>query len=67
MLTSLETIWGIDLNFIGYNFSEEYRIHINNVLQKYIDSEYIEKVDNIIKLTKKGFFISDKVISDFIH
>ncbi|MBP7507052.1 MAG: radical SAM family heme chaperone HemW [Prolixibacteraceae bacterium] len=67
ILTSLRTIWGIDLNFISDNYGEEYLNHVIKILGKYIDSEYIEKVDNIIKLTKKGFFISDKVISDFIH
>ncbi len=67
ILTSLRTIWGVDLNFISDNYGEEYLNHVIKILGKYIENEYIERVDNIIKLTKKGFFISDKVISDFIH
>jgi oxygen-independent coproporphyrinogen-3 oxidase len=67
ILTSLRTIWGIDLKFIEDNFGKEYFNHLTEVIKRYKNTEFIEKVDNIVKLTEKGFFISDKLISDFIH
>lgn len=67
ILTSLRTIWGIDLKYIEDNFGKEYLNHLAEVIDRYKNTEFIEKADNIVKLTEKGFFISDKLISDFIH
>lgn len=39
--------------------------YINNA-KKYIDSDFVMKDDNGIKLTKKGFLISNTIISDIL-
>jgi oxygen-independent coproporphyrinogen-3 oxidase len=61
ILTSIRTIWGVDLDKIekdfGINFLELFIKNSN----KLIKDELIEKVGNIYKLTKKGILFADKV------
>lgn len=67
VLTSLRTIWGIDLAYIKRNFGEKYLKHILKIYEIYIETPDVIKENDIIKLTKKGYFISDKIISDFMY
>ncbi len=66
VLTSLRTVWGIDIAYIKKKFGEKYIKHVIKIYDSYIESLDIVKENDIIKLTKKGYFISDKIISDFM-
>lgn len=64
IMTSLRTIWGINLNLIKTKFGIDAFIHLKKEIIKWIESEdvYLEK-ENIF-LTTKGKFISDSICSD---
>jgi len=66
IITSLRTIWGIDLELIKKKYGDNYLKHTLDVSESYIDSTLLEKNDNIIRLTKNGIFISDRIITDFM-
>lgn len=66
IITSLRTIWGIDLNFIEEKYGSKYSQHTLDVSKAYISSAVIEKTNSNIRLTKKGIFISDGIIADFM-
>ena len=66
ILTSLRTMWGIDLKFINKEFGKEIYNNCVNIAEKYIKySKAIKKDDKII-LTDEGKFISDQIITDFM-
>jgi len=66
VLTSLRTIWGIDLEYIEQNFSEESGKYCENMAKKYISSGLIEKKDKKLVLSEKGKFIADNIISELL-
>jgi len=65
LITGLRTIWGIDKNYIMSEFGTEIQIHFNNNCQRLLSTGIIEEKNNRIVITKKGIFISDKIISEF--
>ena len=65
VLTRLRTVWGIDMNDLKTNFSEEIYNHFTIELEKYSKTSYLQTANNKITLTKEGIFIADKIASDF--
>ena len=69
IMKSLRTSEGIDLN----NFSERFgQQHTNQLLcqaKKYVDTNLLEinKEQEMLKLTRKGVFISDGIMSDLME
>lgn len=66
IITSLRTIWGINLDFIKQKYGDKCLNHVLDVSRVYISSSLVEKHENCIRLTKKGIFISDGIITDFM-
>lgn len=66
VITSLRTIWGIDMLKIKNNYGEKFYIHIKKMVDKYLKSQYIVVNKHVVTLTRKGMFISDTILSDFI-
>jgi len=64
ILTSLRTIWGIDKEFVTREFGIRYLHHIIDKASKYEQSGHLEVNHNCIKLTEKGMFISNDIISE---
>lgn len=61
ILTSIRTIWGVDLKKIEKDFGISFlELFIKNS-NKLIKEKLIEKVGNVYKLTKKGILFADKV------
>lgn len=60
--TALRTREGLDLNTIG----EPYRIYAMNNATEGISNGLLEIVDNHLRLTRKGLFVSDGVMSDLV-
>ena len=64
LLTSLRTSWGADLKILR----EEYSWDIINKNWDYVQSlqtkGLIEIEDNILRLTRQGRFLADKIASD---
>jgi len=66
IITRLRTIWGVDSDFIMNEFGEKYFLHVVKIAGKFTSMANIERESNRIRITKKGMFISDKIISDFL-
>lgn len=69
VVTRLRTIWGIKLSEIREKISPEYAEFIWKEAQTYIQSGHItyNEANDIITLSPKGLFISDKIMTDLLH
>lgn len=66
IITSLRTIWGVDMQYVEQNFGNKLLSYLIKMATKYIDNEQLSIDSNKMFLTKKGIFISDKIMSDLI-
>lgn len=67
ILTGLRTMWGIDLSDMINIFGEDmYNYCIENA-QPYINAGKLIIQENTLKLTQKGIFISDGIMSDLMR
>lgn len=64
VLTRLRTIWGLKLAFIENKFGDFYITHLKQEMDIYLQSGHLQKINNVVTLTKKGIFIADKISSD---
>ena len=64
ILTSLRTIWGIDLNYLKINFNSDFVTNFLNQIQEYIKRETVVVKDNTYTLTEKGKLLADKIASE---
>jgi len=64
VLTSLRTIWGIDLNYLSANFNTEFVKHYLIQIEKYIKQETVVINDTTYTLTEKGKLFADKIASE---
>jgi oxygen-independent coproporphyrinogen-3 oxidase len=64
VLTSLRTIWGIDLNYLSANFNTEFVKHYLIQIEKYIKQETVVINNTTYTLTEKGKLFADKIASE---
>jgi oxygen-independent coproporphyrinogen III oxidase len=64
LITSLRTIWGIDKDYIKTEFGDKIVNYLENKLTELLISGVIEKRNNKFYITKKGIFISDRIIEE---
>ena len=64
ILTSLRTIWGIDLNYLKTNFNSDFVKRFSNQIQEYIKQETVLVKDSTFTLTEKGKLLADKIASE---
>ena len=64
IMTSLRTIWGVDLKFIKVNFEKATYNYFLKQIEKWAISEDIYQEENKIFLSTKGKYISDSICSD---
>lgn len=67
VLTSLRTIWGTDLQYIGEHFGEASAAQGLKVAEKYIGSADLQYEENKLILTDKGKLIADRIASDLFQ
>jgi len=67
ILTSLRTKWGISFCYIEETFGEEYLSYVQDVLQKYQDTDLIELMKDYAILSEEGLFVSDKILTDLMR
>lgn len=66
ILTSLRTMWGIDLKFLEENYSKEAMDYCMGLSKRFIDYGMIKKkTDNLI-LTDQGKLIADNITSELM-
>lgn len=66
LFTALRTKEGIDLNFIAGNFGVSKRNMIEICARKYLEEGLMIMVDTRLRLTEKGVYVSDSIMSDFM-
>jgi len=64
ILTSLRTIWGIDINYLKTNFNTDFIKDFNSKISEYIKQETIVVKDTTYTLTEKGKLLADKIASE---
>lgn len=66
ILTRLRTMWGVDLKKLEEEFGDKYLDFCLKNAEKYILLEDVIIEDSKLKLTRKGIFISDGIMSDLM-
>jgi oxygen-independent coproporphyrinogen-3 oxidase len=66
LLTSLRTMWGIDMEYIAGVFGPEYSDYLEAGIIKFLSAGAMTRNKSILTLTDKGKFISDYIISELI-
>jgi len=66
LLTSLRTMWGIDLRYIKNSFGPQYSDSLAGKSKKFLDAGSMLRDRTILKLTNRGIFISDYIISELM-
>jgi oxygen-independent coproporphyrinogen-3 oxidase len=66
LMTSLRTMWGIDLDYIEKMFEKEGYDYIINMAEKYKGYGLMKQDKKNLVLTNQGKLISDNIISEFM-
>jgi oxygen-independent coproporphyrinogen-3 oxidase len=66
IMTSLRTMWGIDLDYIEGMFEKEGYDYVINLSGKFRNYGLMKLEKNSLVLTNQGKLISDNIISEFI-
>jgi oxygen-independent coproporphyrinogen-3 oxidase len=66
IMTSLRTMWGIDLDFVEKVFEKEGYDYVINLSGKFISYGLMKREKNSLVLSNQGKMISDNIISEFI-
>jgi oxygen-independent coproporphyrinogen III oxidase len=66
IMTSLRTMWGLDLDYIEKTFEKEGYDYVVNMSGKYKEYGLMKQEKNNLVLTNQGKMISDNIISDFM-
>ena len=66
IMTSLRTMWGIDLEYVEENFEKEGYDYVVNLAGKFKDYGLMKLEKNSLVLTNQGKLISDNIISEFM-
>lgn len=64
IMTSLRTMWGMNLNEIQQKFGSDYRKKIEETIEESIDKEHIKTQEGVVTLTTEGKLLADKIASD---
>jgi len=67
IMTGLRTIWGVSLDRIETEFGSKYLDYLNKQVQKFLNDDLVYIVNNILKPTKKGKFLTDGIASDLFY
>ncbi len=66
ILTTLRTIWGCDLDFLKNQLNDDLRVRKGEYLSKLRHEGLVSIEHNILRLTKKGKLLADKITEDLI-
>ena len=64
MLTSLRTIWGVDIDYLNNNFNAAIITHFNSGILPFIEKEQMILKDNHYILSQKGKLMADYIASE---
>lgn len=66
VMTSLRTIWGIDLTYVEEFYDKELHDYLVNLSGKYIRYGLMKREKNTLVLTDQGSMISDNIITELL-
>jgi oxygen-independent coproporphyrinogen-3 oxidase len=66
IMTSLRTMWGIDLDYVENKFEKEGYDYLINLAGKFIDYGMMKQENKTLVLTNQGKMISDNIISELM-
>jgi len=66
ILTSLRTMWGIDLEYVENAFEKEGYDYVINMAGKFINYGLMVQKEKSLILTNQGKMISDNIVSEFM-
>jgi oxygen-independent coproporphyrinogen-3 oxidase len=66
IMTSLRTMWGIDLEYVEKIFEKEGYDYVINLSGKFINYGLMRQENKNLVLTNQGKMISDNIISEFL-
>jgi oxygen-independent coproporphyrinogen-3 oxidase len=66
VMTSLRTMWGMDLNYVESAFDKESFDYVRNMSIKFREYGLMKLEDNHLILSDQGKMISDNIISEFM-
>lgn len=66
IMTSLRTMWGIDLEYLERTFEKEGYDYVINLSSKFKDYGLMKQDKKTLVLTNQGKMISDNIISEFM-
>lgn len=64
IMTSLRTMWGVDINYIESEFGYDYKKLIEKGSAVFIEKNNIQVVDHLYTLTKSGKLLADFIASE---
>jgi oxygen-independent coproporphyrinogen-3 oxidase len=66
VMTSLRTMWGIDLGYVEAYYDKELHDYLINLSDKYIRYGLMHREKNTLVLTDQGRMISDNIIAELL-
>lgn len=66
VMTSLRTMWGIDLGYVEQYYDKELHDYLVNLSEKYIHYGLLRREKNTLALTDQGKMISDNIIAELL-
>jgi oxygen-independent coproporphyrinogen-3 oxidase len=64
IMTALRTVWGCDVNYLKSNFDYDLLKNQENYIHRASESGFINLTGSILKLTRAGKMLADKITSD---
>ncbi len=64
IMTSLRTVWGLDINHVQTKWGAEYSGQIKQLATGFIEKKQAVLQDNVITLTKQGKLFADNIAAD---
>jgi oxygen-independent coproporphyrinogen-3 oxidase len=61
IMTSLRTMWGIDLGHVESRFGKRFLSHLENCAWKYLQQQYLSQAGKLLTLTSRGKLFADRV------
>jgi oxygen-independent coproporphyrinogen-3 oxidase len=64
VMTSLRTMWGCSTEAVMQQFGQEYQSHLLRMTARWIESGHLTMQGDVLKLTRSGMLIADRIISE---
>ena len=66
VLTSIRTAWGMLLSKLRSEFGEDLYSYCMRMAKPHVDQGVLENCEGVLRLTRKGIFVSDGIMSDLM-